>query len=79
MTAAITIEIPEDIRILLEKNPVLKKKFEKIAIEAFREKLLKFMVSEELTRKIDVSEELIMKFDEEIKEGIVKRLEEHGK
>ncbi len=75
MSGTVTIEVPDDIRILLEKSPLLKKKFEKLAVEVFREKLLRFMIAEELTRNVEVSEELVMEFDEEIKKGMVERLE----
>ena len=76
MVSSITIEVPDDVRILLERNPMLKKKFEKLAVEVFHEKLLRLAVADELTRDVEVSEETIEEFDRKIKRKIIKRLKD---
>lgn len=72
---SITIEVPDDIKILLDRDPLLKKKFEKLAVEVFYEKLLRLAIADEITGDIEVSEEIIMEFDKKIKKKIVERLE----
>ncbi len=72
---SITIEVPDEIKILLERNPLLKKKFEKLAVEAFHEKLLRLAIADEITGDIEVSEDIIMELDRKIKKSIIERLE----
>jgi len=79
MGKIIQIEVPEEISSILNKDALLKKFFEKTAVESFKEKLLKYLIAEELTKDINVSEEEILKIDEEIKESAWKELKKKWK
>ena len=63
------------LRFCLSEILCSKKKFEKLAVEAFHKKLLRLAVADEITRDVEVSEDVIMEFDKKIKRKIVKRLE----
>ncbi len=79
MGKIIQIEVPEEISSILNKDTLLKKFFKKTAVESFKEKLLKYLIAEELTKDINVSEEEILKIDEEIKESAWKELKKKWK
>ena len=79
MGKIIQIEVPEEISSILNKDALLKKFFKKTAVESFKEKLLKYLIAEELTKDINVSEEEILKIDEEIKESAWKELKKKWK
>lgn len=71
MGKVIQIEVPDEMEILL-KDDLVKKFFEKIAIESFKEKVFKYLIAEAVTK--DVPEKVIFKIDEEIKESVWKEL-----
>jgi len=64
---------------VLERDEMLKKFFEKIAVESFKEKLLKYLIAEEITKDVKVSEEEILQIDDELKESGLKELEKKWK
>jgi len=66
MSKSISINVPEEIWILISKDELLKKAMERIAVEEFRKLLLKYFVAEEITGVVDGKE--IVKIDDELKE-----------
>ncbi|MCR6692637.1 MAG: hypothetical protein MRT15_09610 [archaeon YNP-LCB-003-016] len=66
MSKSISIDVPEEVWILISKDELLKKAMERIAVEEFRKLLLKYFVAEEITGVID--EEEIIRIDDELKE-----------
>jgi hypothetical protein len=66
VSKSISIDVPEEVWILISKDELLKKAMERIAIEEFRKLLLKYFVAEEITGVID--EEEIIRIDDELKE-----------
>ncbi len=79
MAKEIQIEIPEEISRILERDEMLKKYFEKIAVDVFKEKLLKYLIAEEITKNVKVSEADVLEMDEELKEMALKELESKWK
>jgi len=68
----ISIDVPEEIWILVSKDELLKKAMERIVVEEFRKLLLKYFVAEEITGAVD--EEEILRIDDELKERIWEEL-----
>ncbi len=68
--ATITVELPEEIVLLSEKDEILKY----IIKESLKNLISKYLIAEELTRDTKASEEEILKIDEEIKEKAWKEL-----
>jgi hypothetical protein len=66
MSKSISINVPEEIWILISKDELLKKAMERIAVEEFKKLLLKYFVAEEITGVVDGKE--IVKIDDELKE-----------
>jgi hypothetical protein len=66
VSKSISIDVPEEVWILISKDELLKKAMERIAVEEFRKLLLKYFVAEEITGVID--EEEIIRIDDELKE-----------
>ncbi|MCS7367749.1 MAG: hypothetical protein NDF52_07730 [archaeon YNP-WB-062] len=66
MSKSISIDVPEEVWILISKDELLKKAMERIAVEEFRKLLLKYFVAEEITGIVD--EEEIIRIDDELKE-----------
>ncbi|MFW6194500.1 MAG: hypothetical protein ACOC5L_03165 [Halobacteriota archaeon] len=69
----LSIRVPDGIGVLVEKDELLKKSLEDLVTKSFREKLLKFFVAEEMTRD-GVSEDEVLRIDDEIKEKAWKEL-----
>jgi len=57
------------------KEILCSKKFEKLAVEALHEKLLRLAITDEITGYIEVSEDIIIELDRKIKKSIIERLE----
>jgi len=68
MPKQIVIEVPDELFLLIEKEEIIKKSFERIAVEAFKERVFKFLVAEELTKDVTIPEDEILAIDEKIKE-----------
>jgi len=66
MSKSISIDVPEEIWILISKDELLKKAMERIAVEEFRKLLLKYFVAEEITGVVNEKE--IVRIDDELKE-----------
>jgi hypothetical protein len=66
VSKSISIDVPEEVWILISKDELLKKAMERIAVEEFRKLLLKYFVAEEITGIVD--EEEIIRIDDELKE-----------
>ncbi len=68
MPKQVVIEVPEELYFLIERDEIVKKSFEKFAVEAFKERILKFLVAEELTKKdVKMEEKELLEIDKEIK------------
>ncbi|MCC6019440.1 MAG: elongator complex protein 4 [Candidatus Verstraetearchaeota archaeon] len=65
MSKSISIDVPEEVWILISKDELLKKAMERIAVEEFRKLLLKYFVAEEITGVVDEKE--IIRIDDELK------------
>jgi uncharacterized membrane protein YebE (DUF533 family) len=68
VSKSISIDVPEEIWILVSKDELLKKAMERIVVEEFRKLLLKYFVAEETTGVVDEKE--ILRIDDELKERI---------
>jgi hypothetical protein len=68
VSKSISIDVPEEIWILVSKDELLKKAMERIVVEEFRKLLLKYFVAEEITEVVD--EEEILRINYELKERI---------
>jgi hypothetical protein len=77
MSKSISIDVPEEIWILISKDELLKKAMERIAVEEFRKLLLKYFVAEEITGVVDEKE--IVRIDDELKEKAWKGLKQKWK
>jgi hypothetical protein len=65
VSKSISIDVPEEVWILISKDELLKKAMERIAVEEFRKLLLKYFVAEEITGVVDEKE--ITRIDDELK------------
>jgi hypothetical protein len=65
VSKSISIDVPEEVWILISKDELLKKAMERIAVEEFRKLLLKYFVAEEITGVVDEKE--IIRIDDELK------------
>jgi hypothetical protein len=74
VSKSVSIEVPEEIWVLVSKDELLKKAMERIAVEEFRKLLLKYFVAEEITGVVDENE--IARIDEELKEKIWEELKQ---
>jgi hypothetical protein len=74
---SISIDVPEEIWILVSKDELLKKAMERIVVEEFRKLLLKYFVAEEITGAVD--EEEMLRIDDELKERIWEELKRKWK
>jgi hypothetical protein len=72
MSKTVSINVPEDIWILVTKDELLRKAMERIAVEEFKKLLLKYFVAENITGVVDENE--IARTDEELKEKIWEEL-----
>jgi hypothetical protein len=77
VSKSISIDVPEEIWILVSKDELLKKAMERIVVEEFRKLLLKYFVAEEITGAVD--EEEILRIDDELKERIWEELKRKWK
>jgi ribosomal protein L31E len=68
VSKSISIDVPEEIWILVSKDELLKKAMERIVVEEFRKLLLKYFVAEEITGVVDEKE--ILRIDNELNERI---------
>jgi hypothetical protein len=68
VSKSISIDVPEEIWILVSKDELLKKAMERIVVEEFRKLLLKYFVAEEITGAVDEKE--MLRIDDELKERI---------
>jgi hypothetical protein len=68
VSKSISIDVPEEIWILVSKDELLKKAMERIVVEEFGKLLLKYFVAEEITGAVDEKE--MLKIDDELKERI---------
>ena len=74
VSKSVSIEVPEEIWVLVSKDELLKKAMERIAVEEFRKLLLKYFVAEEITGVVDENE--IARIDDELKEKIWEELKQ---
>jgi hypothetical protein len=74
MPKTITIELPEEIHALIESDPFLKLLVERIIKENIINYILSILAMDKLIEDSKLTEEDIMKVDEEIKRGIRRRL-----
>jgi len=72
VSKSVSIDVPEEIWVLISKDELLRKAMERIAVEEFRKLLLKYFVAEEVTGVVDEKE--IAGIDEELKEKIWEEL-----
>jgi uncharacterized membrane protein YebE (DUF533 family) len=72
VSKSVSIDVPEEIWVLISKDELLRKAMERIAVEEFRKLLLKYFVAEEVTGVVDEKE--IARIDEELKEKIWEEL-----
>ena len=72
----IEVEVPEDLAVVLERAPWLKKVIAREGVEGLRRRLMLQAELDLLTPDIDVSEEEIMEMDRMIKRGLARRLED---
>jgi len=77
VSKSISIDVPEEVWILVSKDELLKKAMERIVVEEFRKLLLKYFVAEEITGAVD--EEEILRIDDELKERIWEELKRKWK
>jgi len=77
VSKSISIDVPEEIWILVSKDELLKKAMERIVVEEFGKLLLKYFVAEEITGAVDEKE--ILKIDDELKERIWEELKRKWK
>jgi lipoate-protein ligase A len=77
VSKSVSIDVPEEIWVLISKDELLKKAMERIAVEEFRKLLLKYFVAEEITGVVDEKE--IARIDEELKEKIWEELKRKWK
>ena len=77
MSRSISIDVPEEIWILVSKDELLKKAMERVAVEEFRNLLLKYFVAEEITGVVDEKE--IVRIDDELKEKAWEELKQKWK
>jgi hypothetical protein len=77
VSKSISIDVPEEIWILISKDELLKKAMERIVVEEFGKLLLKYFVAEEITGVVD--EEEILRIDDELKERIWEELKRKWK
>ncbi|ADC64863.1 conserved hypothetical protein [Ferroglobus placidus DSM 10642] len=76
MPGTITIELPEEIHALIESDPFLRMVVERIVREEVVNYILSVLAMDKLTENSKLTEEDIMKIDEEIKRGIRRRVED---
>ena len=72
----IEVEVPEDLAVVLERAPWLKKVIAREGVEGLRRRLMLQAELDLLTPDIDVSEEEIMEMDRVIKRSLARRLED---
>jgi hypothetical protein len=72
VSKSVSIDVPEEIWVLISKDELLRKAMERIAVEEFRKLLLKYFVAEEITGVVDEKE--VAGIDEELKEKIWEEL-----
>jgi predicted transcriptional regulator len=77
VSKSISIDVPEEIWILISKDELLKKAMERIVVEEFGKLLLKYFVAEEITGIVD--EEEILRIDDQLKERIWEELKRKWK
>ena len=77
MSKSISIDVPEEVWILVLKDELLKKAMERIVVEEFGKLLLKYFVAEEITGAVD--EEEMLRIDNELKERIWEELKRKWK
>lgn len=76
MPKTITIELPEEIHALIESDPLIKLAVEKIIKDDVINYILSVLAMDKLAENSKLTEEDIMKIDEEIKIGIRKKIED---
>jgi hypothetical protein len=67
---SISIDVPEEIAVLLDKDPSLKDIIEDIFIDDARRYLLKLLVADKLAEDSKLTEDDIMTIDKIIKKGL---------
>jgi len=76
MPKTMMIELPEEIHALIESDQFLKLAVERIIKEDVINYVLSILTMDKLTEDSKLTEEDIMKIDEEIKRGIRRRIED---
>ena len=71
----VEIEVPEELGVLIEKIPWLKKVLAEEGIQGLRRRLQSQAELDLLTPDINIDEETIMEMDRIIKRGLARRLE----
>ncbi len=70
MGKVIQIEVPEEVKILLEEDEVLRKSVESVAKESIKNFLFKFLALDKVLSEKGLTEEEIMEIDEEVKNSL---------
>ena len=70
MAKTVTIELPEEVLMLIERNEILRRLVESVAKESIKDFLIKFLSFDKILSEIGLTEEEIMEVDEEVKESI---------
>ncbi len=70
MPKTITIELPEEVLMLIERNEILKRVVESVAKESIKDFLVKFLSFDKILSETGLTEKEMMKIDEEIKESL---------
>lgn len=74
----IEVEVPEEVAVLLEANPLVKRLLGELGVRELERRLLDLAVLDSLSPGPGLSEEEIMEIDEKVKEGLARRYKVEG-
>ena len=72
--ARVELELPEDLALLIERDPLVRRAAEKLLEEELVAKLRSLAVADILLSRSELSEEDIEELDKMVKRGVVERL-----
>ncbi len=70
MAKTITIELPEEVSMLIERNEILRQLVESVAKESIKDFLVKFLSLYRILSETGLTEEEVMEIDKEVKGGL---------
>jgi len=76
MPKQITIEIPEEISLLIEEDVLLRSVVDNIVVQNLKDFLMKFLTYDKILSDKGLTEGKVMEIDEEVKEIIWKKVKE---